>query len=203
MTAYALARGAFPSIHRSAVTNPVHKTVAVRIRARRHALGLSQSGLAEQAGVSPELVSRIERGRCLPSLPTLVTFSNVLRSTPNDLLGFEQPLAEEELRPLLDAVNALGPAQRAEIRRIAEALAKYQSDSPPRRGSERPARRPSERPAERWPTERPTERRASERPDRRSEGPARATEPKNDRRPRRASGTVASPVATRRTRETG
>lgn len=109
----------------------VAKSVSARIRERRHALGLSQSGLAELAGVSPELVSRIERGRCLPSLPTLVTFANVLRTTPNDLLGFEQPLADEELRPLLEAVNALGPAQRAEIRRIAEALAKYQSNAPP------------------------------------------------------------------------
>jgi len=110
---------------------PVSKSVSIRIRERRHALGLSQSGLAELANVSPELVSRIERGRCLPSLPTLVMFSNVLRTTPNDLLGFEQPLADEELRPLLEAVNALGPSQRAEIRRIAEALAKYHTDAPP------------------------------------------------------------------------
>lgn len=114
---------------------PVSKSVSSRIRERRHALGLSQSGLAELANVSPELVSRIERGRCLPSLPTLVTFANVLRTTPNDLLGFEQPLADEELRPLLDAVNALGPAQRAEIRRIAEALAKYHPEAPPREAS--------------------------------------------------------------------
>lgn len=114
---------------------PVSKSVSIRIRERRHALGLSQSGLAEHAGVSPELVSRIERGRCLPSLPTLVTFANVLRTTPNDLLGFEQPLADEELRPLLEAVNALGPSQRAEIRRIAEALAKYHTESPQRDGA--------------------------------------------------------------------
>lgn len=130
MTRCPLAGTDFPSNHETLVT-PVAKSVSHRIRERRHALGLSQSGLAELAGVSPELVSRIERGRCLPSLPTLVTFANVLRTTPNDLLGFEQPLADEELRPLLDAVNALGPAQRAEIRRIAEALAKYQSDVPP------------------------------------------------------------------------
>ncbi len=109
----------------------VSKSVSTRIRERRHALGLSQSGLAELAGVSPELVSRIERGRCLPSLPTLVTFANVLRTTPNDLLGFMQPLAEPELRPLLEAVGALGADQRAEIRRIAEALAKYQARESP------------------------------------------------------------------------
>ena len=122
---------------------PVSKSVSIRIRERRHALGLSQSGLAELASVSPELVSRIERGRCLPSLPTLVTFANVLRTTPNDLLGFEQPLADEELRPLLDAVNALGPAQRAEIRRIAEALAKYHTEAPPRDAASARKRRES------------------------------------------------------------
>jgi transcriptional regulator with XRE-family HTH domain len=129
------------------VTTPVTKGVSTRVRERRHALGLSQSGLAELAGVSPELVSRIERGRCLPSLPTLVTFANVLRTTPNDLLGFEQPLADSELRPLLDAINALGPSQRAEIRRIAEALAKYQqSDAPKRRRRESGFTRPSAKP---------------------------------------------------------
>ena len=136
MTRCPLADADFTSIHETLVT-PVAKSVSVRIRERRHALGLSQSGLAELAGVSPELVSRIERGRCLPSVPTLVEFANVLRTTPNDLLGFEQPLDDEELRPLLDAVNALGPAQRAEIRRIAEALAKYQSDVPPPRDGRR------------------------------------------------------------------
>jgi transcriptional regulator with XRE-family HTH domain len=117
---------------------PVSKSVSTRIRERRHALALSQSGLAEQAGVSPELVSRIERGRCLPSLPTLVTFANVLRTTPNDLLGFEQPVSDEELRPLIEAMAALDPTQRAELRRIAEALAKYHTEPP--RGETRPPR---------------------------------------------------------------
>lgn len=139
MTRFPFTRPDFPCTH-EALVNPVSKSVSIRIRERRHALGLSQSGLAELASVSPELVSRIERGRCLPSLPTLVTFANVLRTTPNDLLGFEQPLANEELRPLLEAVNALGPAQRAEIRRIAEALAKYQSDAPPPKRDARPRR---------------------------------------------------------------
>lgn len=143
MTRSPFTRPVFPCTHEPLV-NPVAKSVSIRVRERRHALGLSQSGLAELAGVSPELVSRIERARCLPSLPTLVTFANVLRTTPNDLLGFEQPLADSELRPLLEAVNALGPAQRSEIRRIAEALAKYQSDAPPAvRETRRPVRRES------------------------------------------------------------
>jgi transcriptional regulator with XRE-family HTH domain len=126
MTPDPLARSIIPCIN-TPLVNPIAQRVSIRIRERRHALGLSQSALAELAGVSPELVSRIERGRCLPSLPTLVTFSSVLRTTPNDLLEFEEPLGGEELRPLLDAVNALGPAQRSEIQHIAEALAKYQA----------------------------------------------------------------------------
>jgi transcriptional regulator with XRE-family HTH domain len=129
MTRLPFTRRRILSTHDPLVT-PATTSVSIRVRERRHALGLSQSGLAELAGVSPELVSRIERGRCLPSLPTLVTFANVLRTTPNDLLGFEQPLADAEIRPLIDAVNALGPAQRDELRRIAEALAKYQQDAP-------------------------------------------------------------------------
>ena len=75
-------------------------------------------------------MSRIERGRCLPSLPTLVTFAEVLHSTPNQLLGFEDPIDDEELRSIVDAVYSLGPVQREEIRRIAEALARYRSEPP-------------------------------------------------------------------------
>ncbi len=106
-------------------------TIAGRIRDRRHALGLSQSGLAESARVSPELVSRIERGRCLPSVPTLVVFAQVLRTTPNHLLGFAEPSEDRDLSAIVDAVYSLRPAQREEIRRIAEALARYRRTDPP------------------------------------------------------------------------
>lgn len=86
---------------------------------------MTQTDLAEEAGVSAELVSRIERGRCLPSLGRMVAFCEALRCTPNDLLGFDGGMSSEE-RDLLMAWHRLPQARRKEIRRIAEALAKYE-----------------------------------------------------------------------------
>lgn len=100
-------------------------SLSTRVRERRRALGLSQSALAELASISPELVSRIERGRCLPSVPTLVCIARALRTTPNDLLGFEARLHADGTRPLMGALTALDAPRRTEILRIAEALAKY------------------------------------------------------------------------------
>lgn len=105
--------------------------LSIRVRERRRALGLSQSVLAELASISPELVSRIERGRCLPSLPTLVGLAIALKTTPNDLLGFEPPPSEEDSRPLVGALAALDASRRSEILRIAEALAKYRATPDP------------------------------------------------------------------------
>ena len=102
------------------------EVVAGQIRARRLAHGLTQAALAEQAGVSTELVSRIERARCLPSLPTLVAFASVLHTTPNDLLGFETPTrGGRDLDAIVNVVRRLPSPRRKEIRRIAEALERY------------------------------------------------------------------------------
>jgi transcriptional regulator with XRE-family HTH domain len=94
------------------------------LRDRRKAAGLTQASLAQRCTVSTELVSRIERGRCLPSLPTLVAFARALGSTPNELLGFEAGDASE-VTALFALLRGLPPSRRREIHRITEALASY------------------------------------------------------------------------------
>ena len=101
--------------------------VGEQVRARRGALGLSQARLAEAAGISTELVSRIERGRCLPSVTTLVALSRNLGCTPNDLLSFSGR-APPELRALTTLMQSLPPRRRREVLRAAEALALYGRD---------------------------------------------------------------------------
>lgn len=102
------------------------EVVGERVRARRRQLGLTQARLAEAAHVSTELVSRIERGICLPSVPTLVAFATTLKTTPDWLLAFEVPGRKaRELDALVDAVQRLPAPRRREIQRIAEALAQY------------------------------------------------------------------------------
>lgn len=102
------------------------KVLAARLRARRRQLGLTQAALAESAGVSTELISRIERGRCLPSLTTLVACADVLDITPDHLLGYDRPHgAARDVDAIVEAVLRLPRARRLEVRHVAEALAHY------------------------------------------------------------------------------
>jgi len=45
---------------------------------RRKALGMSMSGLAREVGISPSMVSQIERGQTLPSVATLFALATAL-----------------------------------------------------------------------------------------------------------------------------
>ncbi len=107
-------------------------SIAKRMRERRRALGMTQAQLAEAAGVSAELVSRIERARCMPSVLSLVAFAEALATTPNDLLGFGEARAASELDTLCSMLATLPPERREEVRRVAEALAHYARKEPTR-----------------------------------------------------------------------
>ncbi len=96
---------------------------------RRDRLGFTQAELAERVEVSTELISRIERGRCLPSLRTLVALATELKATPDWLLDFSVPYKNRDVDAVVSAVQALPNARRREILRIAEALARYGRDS--------------------------------------------------------------------------
>jgi UDP-N-acetylglucosamine 1-carboxyvinyltransferase len=48
------------------------------IRAARHHEGLTQRALGDEAGISKQHISSIERGRLLPSITTLVRLGRVL-----------------------------------------------------------------------------------------------------------------------------
>ncbi|MFW6049808.1 MAG: helix-turn-helix domain-containing protein [Myxococcota bacterium] len=107
------------------------RVVSSRLRKRRKELKLSQAALAERVEVSVELISRIERGRCLPSLGTLARLCDALSVTPNDLLGYEAPAGERDPADKLAAMlRAIPPGRRREIERIAEALSKYERRKP-------------------------------------------------------------------------
>lgn len=58
-----------------------------RLRAARQLRGLSQSELAEKAGLQPSAVSHFETGRRAPSFDNLKTLSDALQVTTDYLLG--------------------------------------------------------------------------------------------------------------------
>ena len=60
--------------------------IGMRIRRLRQERGLTQQALAELAGQEPSNISHIERGATKLSLPTLVSISNALSVTADELL---------------------------------------------------------------------------------------------------------------------
>jgi transcriptional regulator with XRE-family HTH domain len=65
---------------------PDYPEVGERLRVRRRARGLSLRALAEKLGVSPSLISQIERGRARPSVSTLFAIVTELDASLDELL---------------------------------------------------------------------------------------------------------------------
>ena len=65
----------------------VAERIGPRVRARRLELGMSMRELARRLGVSPSFVSRLETGRCPPSVGTLRALTSELGISASDLLS--------------------------------------------------------------------------------------------------------------------
>jgi transcriptional regulator with XRE-family HTH domain len=63
----------------------VSKDLGARLRLARTRKGFTVRGLARYVGVSPSLVSQIERGRVMPSVGTLYSIANQLELVVDDL----------------------------------------------------------------------------------------------------------------------
>jgi DNA-binding XRE family transcriptional regulator len=51
-------------------------------------IGLTQADIAASIGTATEVYGRMERGKLLPSVPTLFRLCVALRSGPHELMGF-------------------------------------------------------------------------------------------------------------------
>ncbi|MBN1343225.1 MAG: helix-turn-helix transcriptional regulator [Phycisphaerae bacterium] len=71
-------RGEYPAVEYARVSLARKVT-----RARRRA-GLSQAELARRAGIRPETLNRIEKGRTTPETATITKIQRVLDATPVD-----------------------------------------------------------------------------------------------------------------------
>ena len=58
-----------------------------RIKKKREGLGLLVKELSYQIGMTPSLISQIERGKAFPSIVTLKKISDVLQTTVGELIG--------------------------------------------------------------------------------------------------------------------
>lgn len=111
---------------------PDYPQIGDQLRARRRELGLSLRVLAERLGVSPSLISQIERGRANPSVSTLYAIVGELDVSLDELLFTDRrppdaadaggtPAGESArvdgtgAQPPADSL-ATGPVQRAATR---------------------------------------------------------------------------------------
>jgi phage repressor protein C with HTH and peptisase S24 domain/DNA-binding XRE family transcriptional regulator len=92
------------------------------IRARRNALGMNQSRLAELTGVSRNAVAGWETGHSRPDLSTVPFLCEALEISIDAFFGMESPRAAEEDR-LLRLFATLEPRDREAILWQTEALA--------------------------------------------------------------------------------
>jgi transcriptional regulator with XRE-family HTH domain len=105
-----------------------HPPIGERLRAERHARGLSLRDLAERLGVSPSLISQIETGRARPSVNTLYAIANELAISIDDLLFLDADRSDASRNG--DSISetngssstgtlptSLGPVQRAHDRK--------------------------------------------------------------------------------------
>jgi transcriptional regulator with XRE-family HTH domain len=78
---------------------------------RRKALGMSMSGLAREVGISPSMVSQIERGHSLPSVATLFALTTALGADIDVFFG-DQGRFEPRRQTSRTQTRADGAARR-------------------------------------------------------------------------------------------
>jgi transcriptional regulator with XRE-family HTH domain len=66
------------------------KRLGNRIRHLRNRAGITQAQLAERVDISPEFMSRLERGLKAPSLDTAQKMANALGATLSELFHFDE-----------------------------------------------------------------------------------------------------------------
>jgi transcriptional regulator with XRE-family HTH domain len=62
--------------------------VACNLTNVRESKGMTQAELGEKVGVSQQMIYQLEKGLRVLSVPMLISISEALECTPNDILGF-------------------------------------------------------------------------------------------------------------------
>src|SRR5262244_3109152 len=98
----------------------VSSGIGPRLRQARERKNMSVRGLARYVGVSPSLVSQIERGRVMPSVGTLYSIANELGLIVDDLFTGTQPRRTAGGKAEMTAADLVNPvlktAQRKTIK---------------------------------------------------------------------------------------
>ena len=92
--------------------------IGPRLRQAREHKNMSVRGLARYVGVSPSLVSQIERGRVMPSVGTLYSIANELGLVVDDLFSGAQPRSRKSDRSEVTAADIVNLVLKSGQRKI-------------------------------------------------------------------------------------
>ena len=104
----------------------VSSAIGPRLRQAREEKNMSVRGLARYVGVSPSLVSQIERGRVMPSVGTLYSLANELGLVVDDLFTGAQPRSKHRDRSdemvAADIVNPVLKSGQRKVIKLADGV---------------------------------------------------------------------------------
>jgi transcriptional regulator with XRE-family HTH domain len=103
----------------------VYQQVGRRVREIRKRRGLTQSTLGERAGITPDYLGRIERGRGAVTLETLSRIAAALSTPLRQLLDVEEIASasrEEILKSIQSTLRKKGTEELRKIYAVLEAL---------------------------------------------------------------------------------
>src|SRR3954447_620314 len=96
--------------------------LGMRLREGRERKGFTVRGLARYVGVSPSLVSQIERGKVMPSVGTLYAVANQLELVVDDLFRDASAPRSERVRAIGDAADPVQKEHNRSTIRLAEGV---------------------------------------------------------------------------------
>ena len=95
-------------------SEPLAERLSRNVSVRRKSLRITQARLAEQLSVEPETISRLERGKHLPSIATLEKIAQILMVSIADLLAEDTVSAQpsDEALAVTAWLSALSESDR-------------------------------------------------------------------------------------------
>ena len=101
------------------------QTIGRAIAKYRQAVGLTQAQLAEILGISNDAVSRMERGKSVPSVLRLLELSEIFGCEVADLLTESSNRSIDQARKLELLFHHLEDGERSELVALIERLVKW------------------------------------------------------------------------------
>lgn len=101
------------------------QTIGLAIAKYRQASGLTQAQLAEMLGISNDAVSRMERGKTVPTVLRLLELSEIFQCELADLITESSNRITDQARALEKILVVLDNNERAELLYLIERLIKW------------------------------------------------------------------------------